>query len=98
VHRYLPALTAVRQREIGQEKLLSVGSQLIKSFIHGHLSYRFAGLGDGAQALPAGRAVRAGGLLAGRPCTSTRCEEAGAGIIRANDAAGALWGVPPPRP
>jgi hypothetical protein len=65
VHRYIPALTAVRQREIGQEKLLL--GRLIKGFIHGHLSYRFAGLGDGAQALLAGRAVRAGGLLAGRP-------------------------------
>jgi hypothetical protein len=62
-HRYIPALTAVGQREIGQEKLLS--GQLIKGFIHGHLSCRFAGLGGGAQALPAGRAVRAGGLLAG---------------------------------
>lgn len=65
MHRYIPALTAVRQREIGQEKLLS--GQLIKSFIHGHLSDRFAGHGDVAQAFPAGRAVRAGGLLAGRP-------------------------------
>jgi hypothetical protein len=64
----MPALTAVRQREIGQEKLLS--GQLIKSFVHGHLSYRFTGHGDGAQALPAGRAVRAGGLLAGRPYLS----------------------------
>jgi hypothetical protein len=40
---------------------------LIKSFVRGRLSCRSAGLGDGAQALPAGRAVRDGGLLAGRP-------------------------------
>jgi hypothetical protein len=30
----MPALTAVRQREVGLEK------QLIKSFVHGHLSYQ----------------------------------------------------------
>jgi hypothetical protein len=39
--------------------------QLTKGLIRGHLSYRFAAYGDGAQALPAGRAVRP--ALAGRP-------------------------------
>ncbi len=40
--------------------------QLNKSFIYGHLRYRFA-VYEGAEALPVERAVRAGGLLAGRP-------------------------------
>jgi len=38
----MPALTAVQQREIGQGSLLL--DQLTKSFIHGHLSCRLAGL------------------------------------------------------
>jgi len=41
--------------------------QLTKSFVHGHLSYRFAVSGDGAEALAVERTVRAGGLPAGRP-------------------------------
>ena len=40
--------------------------QLNKSFIYGHLRYRFA-VYEGAEALPVERAVRAGGLLAVRP-------------------------------
>lgn len=40
--------------------------QLDKSFIYGHLRYRFA-VYEGAEALPVERAVRAGGLLAVRP-------------------------------
>ena len=40
--------------------------QLNKSFIYAHLRYRFA-VYEGAEALPVERAVRAGGLLAGRP-------------------------------
>ena len=61
----MSALTAVQQREISQGGLLL--DQLTKSFIHGHLSCRLAVYGDGAEALPVERAVRAGGLLAGRP-------------------------------
>ena len=49
--------------EIGQELLLD---QLNRSFIYGHLRYRFA-VYEGAEALPVERAVRVGGLLAGRP-------------------------------
>lgn len=41
--------------------------QLTKSFIRGHLSYRFAVDSDGAEALPVDVRVRADGLLAGRP-------------------------------
>jgi hypothetical protein len=43
---------------------------LTKSFIHGHLSYRFAVDGDGAEALAVERTVRAGGLPAGGPYRS----------------------------
>jgi hypothetical protein len=64
----VPALTAVQQREISQGRLLL--DQLTKSFIHGHRSCRLAVHGDGAEALPVQRAVRAGGLLAGRPSLS----------------------------
>jgi len=63
VHRYVPALTAVQQRNWPGELLLD---QLNKSFIYAHLRYRFA-VYEGAEALPVERAVRAGGLLAGRP-------------------------------
>jgi len=61
----VPALTAVQQREIGQGRLLL--DQLTRGFIREHLGYRFAVYGDGAEALAAERAVRAGGLAAGRP-------------------------------
>ena len=61
----MPVLTAVQQREIGQGRLLL--DQLTRSFIRDHLSYRFAVYGDGAEALAVERAVRAGGLPAGRP-------------------------------
>jgi hypothetical protein len=44
--------------------------QLTKGFIYGQLGSQFAVYGDGAEALPGGRAVRAGGLLAGRPYLS----------------------------
>lgn len=63
MHRYVPALTAVQQQNWPGELLLD---QLNKSFIYGHLRYRFA-VYEGAEALPVERAVRAGGLLAGRP-------------------------------
>jgi hypothetical protein len=61
----VPALAAAQQREIGQGRLLL--DQLTRGFIRDHLSYRFAVHGDGAQALGVERAVRAGGLPAGRP-------------------------------
>jgi hypothetical protein len=61
----VPALTAVQQRDIGQGRLLL--DELTKSFIHGHLSYRFAVYVGGAEALAVERTVRAGGLPAGRP-------------------------------
>jgi hypothetical protein len=40
---------------------------MTKDFIRGHLSYRFAAYPDGAQALAAERAMRAGQSSAGRP-------------------------------
>jgi hypothetical protein len=40
---------------------------MTRAFIREHLGYRFAILGDGAQALATERAIRAGGLPAGRP-------------------------------
>jgi hypothetical protein len=61
----VPALTAVQQREIGQGRLLL--DRLTRGFIRERLGYRFAVYGDGAEALAAERAVRAGGLAAGRP-------------------------------
>jgi hypothetical protein len=92
----VPALTAVQQREIGHGRLFL--DQLTKGFIHGHPSYRSAIHGQGAEALSVERAVRAAGLPAGGR-TSTRCEQADAGTIRANDAAGALWSAfAAPRP
>jgi hypothetical protein len=61
----VPVLTAAQRREIGQGLLLL--DQLTRGFIRDHLSYRFAVYGDGAEALAVERAVRAGGLPAGRP-------------------------------
>ena len=82
------ALMAVQQREIGHGG--RSWTKLTKSFIRGHLSCRFAVDGDGAEALPVdARCAPAVCSPGGR--TSTRCEEAGAGTIRADDAAGALW-------
>ena len=66
----VPALAVVQQREIGPGRLPL--DQLTKSFIHGHLRYRLAVHGDGAEALPVERAVRADGLLAGRPSLNPR--------------------------
>jgi hypothetical protein len=61
----VPVLTAVQRRDVGQGRLLL--DQLTRSFIRDHLSYRFAVYGDGAEALAVERAVRDGGLPAGRP-------------------------------
>jgi hypothetical protein len=61
----VPVLTSVQRREIGQGQLLL--DQMTRAFIRDHLSYRFAVYGDGAEALAAERAVRAGGLPARRP-------------------------------
>ena len=61
----VPALTPGQQREIAAGQLLL--DQMTRSFIRGHLSYRFAVHHDGAEALAVERAVRAGSLPAGRP-------------------------------
>lgn len=61
----VPALTPGQQRDIGEGRLLL--DQMTRSFIREHLGYRFVVYTDGAQALAVERAVRAGGLPAGRP-------------------------------
>jgi hypothetical protein len=61
----IPALTPRQQRDIGQGKLLL--DQMTKDFIRAHLSYRFVVYPDGAEALAAERALRAGQSSAGRP-------------------------------
>jgi hypothetical protein len=59
----VPALTSGQQRDIGAGRLLL--DQMTRSFIREHLSYRFVVHQDGAQALAAERAVRAGSLPQG---------------------------------
>jgi hypothetical protein len=59
----VPALTPRQQRDIGEGKLLL--DQMTKDFIRAHLSYRFAVYPDGAEALTAERALRAGQSSAG---------------------------------
>ena len=61
----VPVLTPEQQRDIGCGDLLL--DQLTKDYIRKHLSYRFRVYSDGAQALAAERAIRAGSLSAGRP-------------------------------
>ena len=61
----VPALTPRQQRDIGQGKLLL--DQMTKDFIRAHLSYRFVVYPNGAEALAAERALRAGQSSAGRP-------------------------------
>lgn len=61
----VPALTPDQQHAISQGQLLL--DQLTKTFIHTHLSYRFITCASGTEALAIERAVRAGGLLAGKP-------------------------------
>jgi hypothetical protein len=60
-----PALTPGQQREIADGRLLL--DQMTRSFIREHLGYRCAIHPDGTTALAAERAVRAGGLAAGKP-------------------------------
>jgi hypothetical protein len=61
----VPALTGNQQQDIGEGKLPL--DQMTKDFIRGHLSYRFAVYPDGAAAIAAERALRAGQSPAGRP-------------------------------
>jgi len=61
----VPGLTPGQQREIGEGRLLL--DVMTRNFIRSHLGYRFMVYGDGAEALAVERAVRAGGLPAGRP-------------------------------
>jgi hypothetical protein len=61
----VPILTPAQQHEVGRGQLLL--DQMTKSFIREHLSYRFQVYPNGQEALNAERAVRAGGLPAGRP-------------------------------
>lgn len=61
----VPVLTPDQQREIGQGTLFL--DQMTKKFIRQHLSYRFLIYSSGKEALSVERAVRAGGLPAGRP-------------------------------
>jgi hypothetical protein len=61
----VPALTPDQQHDIGCGLL--VLDQLIRAYIHQHLSYRFQVCPDGMAALAAERAIRAGSLPAGRP-------------------------------
>jgi hypothetical protein len=61
----VPVLTPGQQREVGLGHLLL--DRLTRDFIREHLSYRFLVCRDGAEALAAERAIRAGQLPAGRP-------------------------------
>lgn len=61
----IPALTPGQQREIGEGQLLL--DLMTRSFVREHLGYRFIVYRDGTEALSVERAVRAGGLPAGRP-------------------------------
>jgi hypothetical protein len=61
----VPALTAGQQRQIADGRLLL--DQLTREFIREHLGYRYAIHPDGAAALAAERAMRAGSLAAGKP-------------------------------
>ena len=61
----VPALTPGQQRDVGTGRLLL--DQMTRDFIREYLSYRFALLHDGAQALAVERAVRAGSLSVGQP-------------------------------
>jgi hypothetical protein len=61
----VPILTMGQQHEIGAGRLLL--DRLTKQFIHDELTYRYALLPDGAQALSIERQVRAGSLEVGRP-------------------------------
>jgi hypothetical protein len=61
----VPVLTPGQQRDIACGRLLL--DQLSRSYIHEHLTYRFQVCPDGTAALAGERAIRAGGLPAGRP-------------------------------
>jgi hypothetical protein len=61
----VPVLTPDQQREIGCGRLLL--DQLTRSYTREHLTYRFQICPDGAAALAAERAIRAGSLPAGQP-------------------------------
>jgi hypothetical protein len=61
----VPARTADQQRQIASGLLLL--DQMTRQFIRRYLGYRYTIHPDGAEALAAERAVRAGGLAAGRP-------------------------------
>jgi hypothetical protein len=61
----VPILTPGQQRDISQGHLLL--DQMTKTYIREHISYRFLVCRDGTEALAAERAVRAGGVPAGRP-------------------------------
>ena len=56
----VPILTRQQQHDVGAGLLLL--DQMTRQFIHEELTYRFAVLGDGAQALALERQIRAGGL------------------------------------
>jgi hypothetical protein len=61
----VPGLTTDRQQQIGVGQLLL--DQMTRQFIHDQLTYRYALLVDGAQALALEREIRAGRMEAGRP-------------------------------
>lgn len=61
----VPVLTTGQQRQIADGCLLL--DQLTRTFIRDHLGYRYAIHPDGAAALAAETAVRAGCLVAGKP-------------------------------
>jgi hypothetical protein len=61
----VPSLARHQQQDVGRGKLLL--DQMTKDFIRAHLSYRFVVYPDGAEALVAERALRAGQSSAGRP-------------------------------
>ena len=61
----VPVLTPGQQRDVGGGRLSL--DQLTRSYIREHLTYRFQVCPDGAAALAAERATRAGCLPVGRP-------------------------------
>ncbi|MGC1283155.1 MAG: hypothetical protein WA895_09505 [Streptosporangiaceae bacterium] len=63
-----PILTTRQQHEIGAGQLLL--DEMTKKFIRDKLTFRYAVLNDGAQALALERAIRAGSLKAGRPSST----------------------------
>jgi hypothetical protein len=61
----VPRLTPDQQRDVGCGRLLL--DQLTRFYIREHLTYRFRIYPDGASALAAERAIRAGSLPVGQP-------------------------------